>query len=259
MSHFTTERSEAPPSKGLVLLADDDELFREGFSRLLRRSGYECLVAGDAEEAVAVLHANEVDALISDIHMPGNAGLRMIQKLPEIRRGLPVILLTGRPELETAKQSIRLAVAGYLEKPPDLKELMLLLDQNIARYRELRAVTTSRERLKQWSKELEVLEEALRRPGADNKARGNFLRLSLHKMALQLSELAQSTAPAEPLQDAAEQLEKLQLVSALQQTIEVLESTRKSFKSKELAELRKRLSALLAEHGAGGEKPAAGP
>lgn len=101
-----------PP--GPLLFADDDTAVREGLSELLRRVGFEVVGAASAAEALDCLAAKEFDALVSDIHMPGNSGLELIANVPQIAAGLPVILLTGRPSVETAARSVRLAVTPIL-------------------------------------------------------------------------------------------------------------------------------------------------
>ncbi len=233
------------PSKGTLLVADDDAMFREALCRLLRRQGYVCLTAADSSAALAMLREHEVDALISDIDMPGNMRLELVQTIPQVRRGLPIILLTGQPAFETAAQSVRLSVAAYLVKPPDLGELLAVLEENLARYRSLRTVVSSRERLEGWLRELAVLEEGLRQPSPNIRRTSDYLRLTLSNLAVQLAELARAASPAAPMEKAADEMEKTALVGALQEAVAVLQRTRKSFKSKELGELRKRLEAQL--------------
>ena len=180
--------------------------------------------------------------------MPGNADLELIQSVPQVIRGLPIIVLTGLPAFETAAKSIRLSVSAYLVKPPNIKELLSVIEQNIARYRSLQTVAASREKIEDWARELSVLEESLRRPSPDLHEHSDYLRLTLRNMALQLAELAQSTICAAELNDSAVNLEKLELINALRDTVSTLEKTRQNFKSKELGDLRRRLSALLPEH-----------
>lgn len=128
---MTNEAANTVAGRGKILLADDDEQFRQGLAALLRREGYDCQCAVDASQALALLRASEFDALLSDIYMPGNAGLELIEGVPQITAGLPVILMTGRPSVETAVKSMKFCVAGYLVKPPELKELLPLLDKAI--------------------------------------------------------------------------------------------------------------------------------
>ncbi|MCI0692942.1 response regulator [candidate division KSB1 bacterium] len=64
-----------------------------------------------------MLGKNRYDLLIADIKMPGNDELEFIEEPPAIAEGLPVILVTGYPSLNTAIKSTRLHVAGYMMKP----------------------------------------------------------------------------------------------------------------------------------------------
>src|ERR1700759_4145454 len=104
----------APASRGTLLLADDDETIRTGLSELLRRHGFECEVAANGTDALAKLRETSFEALLSDMHMPGNVGLELIENVPQIAAGLPVILLTGRPSVASAARSLRLSVTAYL-------------------------------------------------------------------------------------------------------------------------------------------------
>ena len=116
-----------PNTCGRVLFADDDRAARESLAELLRRLGYTCECAATATEALEKLRAAPCEALISDIHMPGNTALELVEAAVQVVPGLPVILLTGRPSVETAARSVRLPVTAYLTKPPDLNRLEALL------------------------------------------------------------------------------------------------------------------------------------
>ncbi|HYG34816.1 MAG TPA: response regulator, partial [Clostridia bacterium] len=240
-----------PPTnqKPTILLADDDAPFREAHARLLQRHGFECLCAPDAPSALQLLQEREIDALIADIHMPGNIGLELIQSLPQVSRGLPVILLTGLPSVETAARSVRLAVAAYLVKPPDLDELLTLLRQLIPQYRRLRVLRDSRQHLQQWADELALLESNLQQPPmageTSPRLTGDYLRVTLRHLMLELAALDRSLAACGPFEPTATDLRQLDLVQALRHTIGVIQKTRQNFHSKELAELRRQLQALL--------------
>src|SRR5689334_17552579 len=122
---MTTETH--PPLRGVLLIADDEEFIRRGLSELLRRDGFLCVESESGSDALNKLSEMEFDALISDIHMPGNAGLEMIQQVRALSPALPVVLLTGRPSVETAARSVRLPVTAYLTKPPNMDELVGIL------------------------------------------------------------------------------------------------------------------------------------
>ncbi len=109
---------------GSILLADDEETFREATCRMLRREGYECEVAADADEALGMLGKRNFDLLIADIRMPRNAEMRLVTEARRIAGNIPVILVTGYPSLHTAISAAGSSVNAYLTKPLDFTELM---------------------------------------------------------------------------------------------------------------------------------------
>jgi len=107
-----------------ILIADDEESFLYSTADILRREGYDCSCASDARAATEMLRKESYDLLIADIKMQGNADLEFIKALPQIAEGMPVILVTGYPSLNSAIESIQLPVVAYLVKPFELNELL---------------------------------------------------------------------------------------------------------------------------------------
>ncbi len=108
-----------------ILIADDEETFLYSTADILRREGYDCSCASDARAATEMLRKESYDLLIADIKMQGNADLEFIKALPRIADGMPVILVTGYPSLNSAIESIQLPVVAYLVKPFELNELLV--------------------------------------------------------------------------------------------------------------------------------------
>ncbi len=237
--------TQPPQSRGRVLFADDDRAAREGLTAMLRKMGYACESATTAAEALEKLRAEPFEVLISDIHMPGNTALEIVEAATKVVPGLPVILLTGRPSVETAARSVRLPVAAYLTKPPDLAELTRVLDQAIVDFRDYRLVHAGRERLRNWEQELAEIERLMSHATPDDRsgALESFVRVSLRQAILALTELERATQVLDSR--SGSRSHQLDHVAALQHTVEVLEKTRQNFKSKELADLRKQLEQLL--------------
>jgi len=233
---------------GRILFADDDEQFRLGLGKRLRKVGFECDFAGTASEAIEQLKSSPYDALLSDINMPGNAGLEMIEKIPAVINGLPIILLTGNPTVATASRSVRLRVAAYLTKPPDFEELCGLLHSAVADRRSLQILKGSRQRLQDWDQEIEHIQKLLQQaPAVDSKsAMQSYLRLNLRNLVVGLVELEHLLIHDGKRLGTDEAVQKQELVNAVRKTIGVLEKTRDHFKSKELGELRKELESLVA-------------
>ena len=242
----TAEKTDT--SAGRVLFADDDEQFRLGLGKRLIKAGFDCAFASCASEAADLLKAGNYDVLLSDINMPGNAGLELIETIPVIRDGLPIILLTGNPTVETAMKSVSLRVTAYLTKPPDFEELCGLIRSAVADGRDVRVLRDSRLRLQNWDKEIEHIQRLiLQATGSGRQAvMQSYLRLALRNLVVGLVELEYLLVQDGERLGTDVVLEKQELLSAVHKTIRTLEKTRDHFKSKELGELRKELENLIA-------------
>jgi CheY-like chemotaxis protein len=232
-------------SRGALLIADDEEFVRHGLSELLRRDGFACVVVSSGAEGLEKLATHEFDALITDIHMPGNARLEMIEEVRQRVPALPVVVLTGKPSVETAARSVRLPVTAYLTKPPNVSELVSILDAAVVDYRGYRALQAGRARLHAWEKELETIERTLRATSGAAEAggpMGQYLRTTLRQVILMLSDLEHATAA---LERGDARVASVDHEAALRRTVDVLERTKQNFKSRELAELRKQIEQLL--------------
>ena len=234
-------------SRGRILIADDDDAFCIATRSFFRAAGYECESAGDATLARQRIVDEEFDLLIADLNMPGNSGLELVQSIPELRAGLPVIILTGRPTLQSATRSVRLPVVAYLVKPPNPDELLTVAEQAITQYRVFRAIRVSRDRLEAWVRDVSQLEALMSRPrhSGETGSTESFLNLTLSNLFAGLVELKQFTEAISQSESQRGILQGLTLYKALQETVSVLEKTKQSFKSKELGELRRKLEGLL--------------
>ena len=135
-----------------------------------------------------MLREAEYGLLIADIRMPGNAGLELIREVPQVAKGLPVILVTGYPSLDTTLESLELRVAGYLVKPIDIDKLLGLVRLSINRRRILQGVSCAVSRLEQGREELAELEGLLVEtpPDAFPEAAETFLAHTYRNIASSL-------------------------------------------------------------------------
>lgn len=238
-------------TQGSILLADDEETFRLSTAELLRQKGYDCDAVEDADQAVERLRQRQYDVLISDIRMPGNEDLAFIKQLPDLAEGIQAILVTGHPSLETALSSHQLAVATYLVKPVDFDELLRWTAVAVQRAQASRVVRTSRQRIEQWRDDLLHLEQAMRTSQVPGRRVGpdEYLDLTMANVLQSLMELKRfadnllSENPDE--QDGFRPPEEF--VGALRETVEVLQKTKGSFKSRELGKLRQKIEQVLDE------------
>jgi DNA-binding response OmpR family regulator len=238
---------------GRILFADDEIIFLNAMGELLRQAGYECDCTPDAPSALELLRAKPYDLLISDIKMPGNSELKLIRDLAEITPGMPVILVTGYPSFDSAVQSIELPVVAYLTKPVRFEDLLKYVRTAIDRSQNVRLVRSTRQRLQDWRQELDRIEQAMIGKNEVSAAVtvDAFMALTLRNLAGCLTDLQRVTEAINmptAMQSACRLLNcsrPAQLTEAIRKTIRVLEETKRSFKSKELAELRQELQGLI--------------
>lgn len=237
-----------------ILIADDEQTFLEAHADLLRDEGYECDCAKDAAIAKSLLRKNRYDLLIADIKMPGNEELDFIEQLPGIVEGLPVILVTGYPALNTAIKAAGLSVAGYLVKPVPIEEFLKLVRQSVTRHETYRMFAQARQRLNAMFIETGQYDGA-KRPAPGGPAMVDvdvFLHYTIKNLVASITDLrdlTQALAQNRPKQQVCQLLNcprHVELTEVLRDAVFTLEKTKNSFKSKELAALRVRLENVLA-------------
>jgi DNA-binding NtrC family response regulator len=103
--------------KNNVLVVDDEELYRHAIERILRRVGFDVLMAADAGEALQVISANSVALVLCDIQMPGINGLELVRQIHEVEPDLPCIVMTGYNTPENSVEALQAGAFWYLEKP----------------------------------------------------------------------------------------------------------------------------------------------
>ncbi len=236
-------------STGTILIADDEEAFRESTSRLLEREGFECHSAGNAEEAIESLQRTRFDLLLSDIRMPRNPDLRVIREAQELDSQMPIILVTGYPTVETAIRSVEMSVVAYLTKPVDIDELIPRVRMAIEQSRNRRALSAVRGRLSSCLADLEAAQsKRLPRQGETDELVSIATIRTLASCLSELLELAARSGCPWGSQNLCQLLDCPQRPvgrEAILETIEVLKATKEAFKSKALAKLRTKLEHVV--------------
>lgn len=103
--------------KQRILVVDDDPVVGLSCKRILGGEGFTVFTVENGESAVEKLSKEEFDLVITDIRLPDVYGLTVIQEAKTIQPKADVVVITGYPSLEDAKESIRLGAFEYLEKP----------------------------------------------------------------------------------------------------------------------------------------------
>ena len=113
---------------GRILLVDDDEAVSRVFAKALRREGFSVLATSNAFEARELFQREPIDLVLSDINMPGMTGVELLQSLRDENLDVPVILMTGAPDLSTATDAVALGALRYLTKPIDIGQFNEVID-----------------------------------------------------------------------------------------------------------------------------------
>lgn len=116
-------------SGSTVLIVDDERTLARAIKAFLTEAGYEAEVAGDAEQALAMLETLRPDVVFSDMRLPGLNGIELLRRIREFDPAISVVIMTAHGTIEGAVEAVKLGAFDYLKKPVDLEELKLLADR----------------------------------------------------------------------------------------------------------------------------------
>src|SRR5690349_22259536 len=125
------------PSTPRILVADDERSMRELLAIVLRREGYDVVLAENGRQAIAELEHRPIDLLISDIQMPDMNGVEVLRFAKQINQDLAGIMVTAYATAETAIEALRMGAYDYIHKPFNIDELKIVV-RNALERRQLR-------------------------------------------------------------------------------------------------------------------------
>ena len=115
-----------------ILIADDEPLFLRTTAALLEKAGFQCTMASSGHAALDALARESFDLVLSDLNMPGNLRLELLQEGREKWPNVPLIVITGAPSLPSAIESVRLGITDYLLKPVKYEDLLSAVRRALA-------------------------------------------------------------------------------------------------------------------------------
>jgi two-component system response regulator PilR (NtrC family) len=120
-----------------ILVADDERSIRELLAIVLRRDGYDVILAENGRTALNVLEQEPVDLLISDIKMPDMSGVEVLRAAKQVDQDILGIMITAFASTESAVEALRMGAYDYVSKPFDVDELKIIV-RNALERRQLR-------------------------------------------------------------------------------------------------------------------------
>lgn len=161
-----------------ALLVDDDALFRRTLARSLERRGFEVVVAGSIDEAVAIAAQESPDFALVDLRLGEASGLDLVRPLRDAHPSMRIVLVTGYASVATAVEAIKRGADHYLAKPVTIDAILRALDLAPAPGGEPEATMTPMSRL-EW----EHIQQAL--VDSAGSISGAARLLGMHRRSLQ--------------------------------------------------------------------------
>jgi two-component system response regulator PilR (NtrC family) len=131
MTTAETKPATTSPRAPRILVVDDERSMRELLAIVLRREGYDVLLADSGKAAVTTLEKEPVDILISDIKMPDLSGVDVLRAAKQIDQDILGIMITAFASTESAVEAMRLGACDYLSKPFDVDLLRMKVREKI--------------------------------------------------------------------------------------------------------------------------------
>jgi DNA-binding NtrC family response regulator len=118
--------------EGIVLVVDDDEALAMVLSGLLAQAGIPSRYVTRGEDALAELERAPIDAIVSDLRMPGIDGFRLLEEVSQRAPDIPVVLITAHGSVPLAVEAMKAGAADFLLKPFDREEVIFTVQKAIA-------------------------------------------------------------------------------------------------------------------------------
>jgi two-component system, NtrC family, nitrogen regulation response regulator NtrX len=110
-----------------ILIIDDEKAIRKTLTEILSYEGYKIDEASDGEEGLKKFSSTTYDVVLCDIKMPKMDGLEFLEKAREINGDVPIIVISGHGNIETAVEAVKKGAFDYISKPPDLNRMLITL------------------------------------------------------------------------------------------------------------------------------------
>jgi DNA-binding NtrC family response regulator len=127
-----------------ILIVDDEEVLRDVLDAVLRREGFDIVLAASGEEALNILDHEEVDLVVLDVMLPGISGIDTMRAIRISNPTLPVIIITAFSSIDGAIDAMKQGAFHYIPKPFKNEEVVLTVNKAL----EQRRLSNENERLK---------------------------------------------------------------------------------------------------------------
>ena len=110
-----------------ILVIDDERSIRRSLNDILSMEGFTVEEAEDGAAGLDKITKGSYDCVLCDIKMPKMDGMEVLQKAREVKPDLPIIMISGHGNLDTAVEAVKIGAYDYISKPPDLNRLLITI------------------------------------------------------------------------------------------------------------------------------------
>lgn len=100
-----------------VLVIDNNAVMRASCEQILAKAGYRVTAVPDSERGLGLIASDPPSVVVLDLFLPETSGLDLIDRIRDLVPGVPVIVITGYPTIETAVSAMKRGAADFLPKP----------------------------------------------------------------------------------------------------------------------------------------------
>jgi two-component system NtrC family sensor kinase len=119
-------------------LVDDERSIREALALILAKAGYDVVTAADLKSAFRQCENGPWDVVLTDLILPDGSGIDLLRCVRESGSDVPVIAITGEPNVETAVEAVRLGAYDYVSKPIRRETLVTVVERAVEKHRLIR-------------------------------------------------------------------------------------------------------------------------
>lgn len=110
-----------------ILVIDDERSIRNTLKDILEYEKYQVDLAEDGNKGIGLIRSTDYDIVLCDIKMPGMDGLEVLQVIQDMKPDIPVVMISGHGNIDTAVESIKHGAYDFIEKPLDLNRLLITI------------------------------------------------------------------------------------------------------------------------------------
>ena len=141
-----------------ILVIDDEKSIRNTLQEILEYENHKVELATNGPEGIELFEKNEFDVVLCDIKMPEMDGIEVLERILEKSNDVPVIMISGHGNIDTAVEAIKKGAYDFIEKPLDLNRLLVTIRNAMER---IDLVTQTKVLKKKVSKTYDIVESRL--------------------------------------------------------------------------------------------------